>query len=139
MKKQTIIISGSIMVVLMVVLVVAQTGTMPTYIPDNINLSLNLATTGRITNQTFGNCLIGDTVRLKLIGEYNAVNNTFDYTTGANFGQCVQGMGRRSIDLTGITTQTQFLTALRNDIVTKFNQMFSARTTLNTRRIITGS
>ena len=137
MKKQTIIISSIVIITLMAIIVVAQT--IPSYIPDNINLNLNLATTGRIANQTFGNCLIGDTVRLKLIGEYNAVNNTFDYTTGANFGQCVQGMGKRSINLNGITTQTQFLTALRNDIVTRFNQMFSARTTLNTRRIITGS
>ena len=138
MKKQTIIKSSIVIITLMAIIVIAQT--IPSYIPDNIDLNLNLVTTGRIANQTFGNCLIGDNVKLKLLGEYNTINNTFDYTTSANFdGKCVQGMGRRSINLNGITTQTQFLTALRNDIVTRFNQMFSARTTLNTRRIITGS
>ena len=113
--------------------------TLPNFIPENIDLQRTYDLSNRIQNQTFGKCLIGNTVKLKLIGEYNAVNNTFDYTTSANFGQCVQGMGKRSIDLTGVNTQIGFLLRLRNDIDTRFNELYSARTTLINRRIVTGS
>ena len=81
MKKQIIVISSILVVILLVVLVVAQTGTMPTYIPEHINLERTYSTTNRITNQTFGKCLIGDTVKLKLRGYYNETTNSFDYST----------------------------------------------------------
>ena len=135
MKRLTLILLMASIIV--AGFVIAQT--IPTYIPENINLGLNFNVAGHIQNQTFGRCLIGDNVKVKLIGQYNEINNTFDYSTSANFGNCVQGMGTRRINLNGITTQTQFLTALRNDITTRFNELYSARTTLNNRRIITGN
>ena len=118
-------------------LVIAQSW--PSYIPETINLQRTYNLSDRWENQTFGNCLIGDTVKLKLYGEYNSVNNTFDYSTSANFGQCVQGMGKRSIDLTGVNTQIGFLLRLRNDIDDRFNELYNARTIWRERRFVTGN
>lgn len=135
MKRLTIILIMS--TIILAGLVIAQSW--PSYIPETINLQRTYNLSDRWENQTFGNCLIGDTVKLKLYGEYNAVNNTFDYSTSANFGQCVQGMGKRSIDLTNVNTQIGFLLRLRNDIDNRWLQLYNARTIWRERRGVTGS